>query len=252
MSESVLVSVEDHVGIITLNRPEKRNALNLEMRDQLQSSLAEFAARDDVRVVMLEGAPPSFCAGVDLSESSSEASPVSQTPVAQPVALFAKPIIAAVNGAAAGGGFELALACDFIVASTSAKFMLPEVRLGSLPGSGGTQRLLRAISRGVAARMLYTGDSLSAQGALDYGLVTEVVEPEDLHAQVLAIAHQIAGNAPLSLVAVKQCVNGARALSLDEGLALERALWVQLASTEDRAEGRAAFRENRPPRFTGK
>ena len=138
------------------------------------------------------------------------------------------------------------------VASTSAKFSLPEVRLGSLPGSGGTQRLLRAIPRAVGARMLYTGDPLSAQSALEYGLVTEVVEADALHAHALMIAHQIARNAPLSLVALKECVIAAGSLPLDEGLALERAWWARLASTEDRAEGRAAFREGRPAHFKGK
>jgi enoyl-CoA hydratase/carnithine racemase len=252
VSEFVLVSAEDHVGLITLNRPEKRNALNFEMRERLQLVLAEFAANDDVRVVVLEGAPPSFCAGVDLGDTSPHASPEAQTPVGQPFASFPKPLIAAVNGAAAGGGFEIALACDFIIASASAKFLLPEVRLGSLPGSGGTQRLPRVIPRAVAARLLYTGDALSAQTALDYGLVTEVVEPDDLNARALTIARQIAAYAPLSLVALKQCLNAAGNLPLDEGLALERGLWVQLASSDDRAEGRLAFREDRPPQFEGK
>jgi enoyl-CoA hydratase/carnithine racemase len=252
VSESVLVSIDDQVGLVTLNRPEKRNALNFEMRDRLQSALEQFAANEDVRVVVLEGAPPSFCAGVDLSETSTHVPPEAQTPVGQPFALFPKPIIAAVNGAAAGGGFEIALACDFIVASTSAKFLLPEARLGSLPGSGGTQRLPRAIPRAMAAKMLYTGDALSAQSALDYGLVTEIVEPDALHARALTIARQIAHNAPLSLAALKQCLNAAGNLPLDEGLALERGLWAQLASSDDRAEGREAFREGRPPQFKGK
>jgi enoyl-CoA hydratase/carnithine racemase len=251
VSESVLVRIEDHVGLITLNRPEKRNALNFEMRDRLDSALEQFAATNEVRVVVLEGAPPSFCAGVDLSETSTPA-PAAQTPVGEPFALFPKPIIAAVDGAAAGGGFEIALACDFIVASTSAKFLLPEVRLGSLPGSGGTQRLPRVIPQAVAARLLYTGDALSAQSALDYGLVTEIVEPDVLHARALTIARQIAQNAPLSLAAIKKCLNAAGNLPLDEGLALERELWTQLASSDDRAEGRAAFREGRPPQFKGK
>jgi E-phenylitaconyl-CoA hydratase len=172
--------------------------------------------------------------------------------VGAPIAAFSKPLIASVNGAAAGGGLEIALACDFIIASTTAKFLLPEVRLGSLPGGGGTQRLTRIVSRGVAARMLYTGDTLDAANALAYGLVTELVEPEALEARTMALASQIAANAPLSLAAIKQCLQVAANSPLDVGLAVERGLWGQLANTEDRAEGRAAFREKRPPHYKGK
>ena len=255
VSESVLFSVEGHVGTITLNRPERRNALNFEMRERLARGLEDFAANAEVRIVVLEGAPPSFCAGVDLSEKPPSQGHVladALVSVSAPFAAFAKPLIASVNGAAVGGGLEIALACDFIIASTSAKFLLPEVRIGSIPGGGGTQRLLRAIPRAMAARMLYTGDAMSAQSALDYGLVTELVEPDLLHARVLELAHEIAQNAPLSLAAIKQCLQVATNSTLDVGLAVERGLWGQLTTSEDRAEGRTAFRERRPPQFKGK
>jgi enoyl-CoA hydratase/carnithine racemase len=255
VSESVLASVEGYVGVLTLNRPERRNALTLEMRARLSQMLNEYEADRDVRVVILQGAPPAFCAGVDLSESSSPDAGVLAdvaASVGAPIAAFSKPLIASVNGAAAGGGLEIALACDFIIASTTAKFLLPEVRLGSLPGGGGTQRLTRIVSRGVAARMLYTGDTLDAANALAYGLVTELVEPEALEARTMALASQIAANAPLSLAAIKQCLQVAANSPLDVGLAVERGLWGQLANTEDRAEGRAAFREKRPPHYKGK
>ena len=195
MSESVLFSVEGHVGTITLNRPERRNALNFEMRERLAQGLEDFAANAEVRIVVLEGAPPSFCSGVDLSEKPPSQGHVladALVSVSAPFAMFSKPLVAAVNGAAVGGGLEIALACDFIIASTSAKFLLPEVRIGSIPGGGGTQRLVRAIPRAMAARMLYTGEAMSAQSALDYGLVTEFVEPDVLHARVLELAHEIA------------------------------------------------------------
>jgi enoyl-CoA hydratase/carnithine racemase len=255
VSESVLFSVEGHVGTMTLNRPERRNALNYEMRERLAQGLEDFAANAEVRIVVLEGAPPSFCAGVDLSEKPPSQGHVladALVSVSAPFATFSKPLIASVNGAAVGGGLEIALACDFIIASTSAKFLLPEVRIGSIPGGGGTQRLLRAIPRAMAARMLYTGDAMSAQSALDYGLVTELVEPDVLHARVLELAHQIAQNAPLSLAAIKQCLQVATNSTLDVGLAVERGLWGQLTTSEDRAEGRTAFRERRPPQFKGK
>ncbi len=255
MNESVVFSVDDHVGVIMLNRPERRNALNFEMRARLAQGLADFDERPEIRVVVLEGAPPAFCAGVDLSESAPSTGHVladAPVSVSAPFAAFAKPLFASVNGAAAGGGLEIALACDFIIAATTAKFLLPEVRIGSIPGGGGTQRLPRAVPRGVAARMLYAGEPLDAQQASHYGLVTELVEPDALHDRALQLAHQIAVNAPLSLLAIKQCLKAAANAPLDVGLAVERGLWGQLTTSEDRAEGRAAFRESRPPEFKGK
>jgi enoyl-CoA hydratase/carnithine racemase len=241
--------------VITLNRPEKRNALTLAMRERLAAALDAFDADPLVRVVILQGAPPAFCAGVDLSESSPDTgddSVAALESVSAPLARFTKPIFASVGGAAAGGGLEIALACDFILASSSARFLLPEVRIGSIPGGGGTQRLTRAVPRGVAARMLYTGDTMDAQLALSYGLVTEVVAPDDLVARAQVLAAQIASNAPLSLAAIKRCLRAAADSPLDTGLAIERGLWAQLATTDDRAEGRAAFREKRTPDFKGK
>lgn len=255
MSDTVLTSIEGYVGILTLNRPERRNALTMEMRERLALDLKEFELDSHVRVVILQGAAPSFCAGVDLNETVPSAghiladAPVS---VSAPFAAFTKPLFASVNGAAAGGGLEIALACDFIIASTTAKFLLPEVRIGSLPGGGGTQRLVRALPRSIAARMLYTGDAMDAASALAYGLVTELVEPEVLETRALALATQIAANAPLSLAAIKQCLKVAANSPLDVGLAVERGLWGQLTTSEDRVEGRTAFREGRPPQFKGK
>jgi enoyl-CoA hydratase/carnithine racemase len=226
----------------------------MEMRERLTLALSEFEDNPDVRVVVLLGSPPSFCAGVDLGESSTPSSGTAQSlpSVSAPFAAFAKPIFAAVNGAAAGGGLEIALACDFIVASETATFLLPEVRIGSLPGGGGTQRLVRAIPRALATRMLYTGDAMDATSALTYGLVTEVVDAGVLEEHALALATRIAANAPLSLAAIKQCLRAAMNSSLDDGLAVERKFFFELSTTEDRAEGRAAFREGRPPEFRGK
>lgn len=255
MSESVLTSREGYVGVLTFNRPEKRNALTWEMRERLSRTLKAFQANPQIRIVILQGAAPSFCAGVDLSELSPsvELAPNEPPPsVSAPFTEFTKPIIASVHGAAAGGGLEIALACDFIIASTAAKFFVPEVRIGSIPGGGGTQRLARALPRGVAARMLYTGDAIDASSALAYGLVTEVVEPEVLETHALELATRIAANAPLSLTAIKQCLKAADNAPLDAGLTVERDLWFQLTTSEDRAEGRAAFREGRSPEFRGK
>jgi len=255
VSESVLVTVRENVGVITLNRPDRRNALTMEMRTRLAEALGGFDADPLVRVVILQAAPPAFCAGVDLSETVSSARDSSgEVPesVSAPFARFTKPIFASVNGAAAGGGLEIALACDFIIASSTAKFLLPEVRIGSIPGGGGTQRLARAVPRGVAARMLYTGDAMEVDEALHHGLVTEVVPPDRLEARAYELASHIGSNAPLSLAAIKQCLRVAATAPLDEGLLVERGLWAELAVTDDRNEGRAAFREKRPPVFKGK
>lgn len=254
MSDSVLSTLQGHVGVLTLNRPEKRNALTMAMREQLSVALGQFEDNPDVRVVVLLGSPPSFCAGVDLGESSTSSSRAAEPlpSVSAPFAAFAKPIFAAVNGAAAGGGFEIALACDFILASETATFSLPEVRIGSLPGGGGTQRLVRAVPRALATRMLYTGDAMDAASALASGLVTEVVDDRVLEEHALALATRIAANAPLSLAAIKQCLKAAVNNSLDDGLAIERKLFFELSTTDDRAEGRAAFRDRRPPEFRGK
>lgn len=253
MSPHVEMIVQGHVGVITINRPERRNALTLEMRADLSAALDELDADQEIRVAVLQGAAPAFCAGVDLSEAGPTGDNAAKIPsVSAPVAAFSKPIVAAVRGAAAGGGFEIALACDFIVAASDAKFLLPEVRIGSLPGGGGTQRLARSVSPGLAARLLYTGDSLDAATAFSLGLVTEIVDPEKLTDHVVALATRIAANAPLSLRALKQCLRVAANAPLDEALTVERELWRQLSTTDDRAEGRQAFREGRPPRFRGK
>jgi E-phenylitaconyl-CoA hydratase len=269
---TILTRRDDLVGWIILNRPAKRNALSAEMRADLTASLAEMEADDAVRVVVLTGEGTAFCAGADLTDGpalvpgSAAAVPADgrspalraghpmaarARPVAESLASFAKPLIAAINGPAMGGGLELALACDVRVAASGASFGLPEVRIGSLPGSGGTQRLMRAIQPALAARMLLSGEPLSAADALRAGLISDLVEPGRLTEFAANLARQIAGNAPLSLRAMKRCLVAAREAPLAAGLELERALWTLLATTADRQEGRAAFREHRTPRFSG-
>jgi enoyl-CoA hydratase/carnithine racemase len=244
---------EDLVGWITLNRPAKRNAISQAMRTALAESLAELASDDAIRVVILTGAGPAFCAGVDLTDRPvSDQHPMAAVPpVAQALTAFTKPLIAAINGPAMGGGLELALACDVRIAARSAQFALPEVRIGSLPGSGGTQRLMRAMPPALAARMLLSGDPISAHEGLSAGLISDLVDDDQLAGFAARLARRIAENAPLSLRAMKRCLLAAREAPLAAGLELERTLWTVLATTADRQEGRAAFRERRPPRFTG-
>jgi enoyl-CoA hydratase/carnithine racemase len=222
----------------------------------LRETTESIEADPSVRVVVLTGAGDSFCAGTDLKEVPTEPAthPLGDPtpPIASAIDRLSKPVIAAINGPAAGGGLELALACDLRVASATATFALPEVRVGSLPGSGGTQRLFAAIPAAVAAKMLLTGTPIDAAEAHRVGLVSDVVAPSELRGSVQALAEQIAANAPLSVRAAKLAVRSALDARLAPGLALERALWGLLATTEDRAEGRAAFREGRPPNYRGR
>jgi len=250
----LLTERDGSVCWLTLNRPAKRNALNQPLRAALDQALAGLSGDDEIRVVVLTGAGPAFCAGADLAEAppvGRHPMSVPGPPAAQSLAAFGKPLIAAINGPAAGGGLELALACDLRVAARGATFALPEVRLGSMPGSGGTQRLLRAVGPAVAARMLLSGEPLSAEDALGWGLISDLTDPEALAGFTADLARRIAAHAPLSLRAVKQCLLAGREAPLAAGLELERALWALLATTADRQEGRAAFRERRAPRFTG-
>lgn len=244
----------DGVAWITLDRPQKRNAITMAMRERLATLFASADADDAVRVIVLGGEGLAFCAGTDLAEGSAAATAplaVGQ-PLAAPLDAALKPVIAAVNGPAAGGGFELALACDIRVASDTATFALPEVTIGSLPGSGGTQRLLRATSAAFAMQLLFTGAPIDAATALRWGIVSEVVPASELRALSERLALQIAKNAPLSLRAMKIATRAAANAPLAMGLGIERMLWSTLSTTEDRAEGRTAFREKRPPRFKGR
>jgi E-phenylitaconyl-CoA hydratase len=241
------------IGTITLSSPERRNALSQPMREQLRTAVRELDDDPTISVVVVTGAGSVFCSGSDLSDGAA-ATPSSLArakPVTAPFDDLTKPLIAAVNGPAVGGGFEIVLAADIRVAATSAWFSLPEVKIGSLPGSGGTQRLARALPPAIAALLLYTGDRLSAADAHRLGLISDLVEPDALLSTVHGIAGRVAANAPLSVRAVKAALQAAVEQPLAPGLALERALFVTLATTDDRAEGRAAFRERRPPRFKG-
>jgi len=252
MSDRILVSRAGHVGRVTFNRPDVRNALDLDARTQLAAAFAGLDADDEIRVVVLTGAGTAFCAGTDLSGIPHPDHELVRKPqrLVAPLDDFSKPVIAAVNGAAAGGGIEFALAADIRVASPHAKFLLPEVRIGSLPGSGGTQRIFHALPSAVAWKMLLTGQPLNADQALAYGLVTDIFPTETFDDDVAALAARVAEGAPLSLKAAKRA--GRAALDTGAGYELERELWEQLSHTDDRAEGRAAFREKRDPRFTGK
>jgi enoyl-CoA hydratase/carnithine racemase len=245
------IQTDGGVARITLNRPEKRNAINDEMRSELTAAFAGFDADPSVRAVVMTGAGPAFSAGGDLAAIMIP--PEANRPrIVEPLDRFSKPIIAAINGLAYGGGLEIALACDIRIASTTARFALPEVRIGSMPGSGGTQRLTPVIGPTLAARMILTGEPIDAERALVAGLVSELCAPDKLMDAALALAATIARNAPLAVIAAKRALRLAAGMHNVENLDFERKLFNELALSEDRNEGRAAFREKRAPVFRGK
>jgi E-phenylitaconyl-CoA hydratase len=253
------VARDGRIAIVTLNRPEAHNALSPEDSAVLHRTLLDLDADAAVNVIIVTGAgPKAFCAGADLSrvvDTTATAAEMALGGADRPLVRdpgIAKPLIAAVNGHALGGGLELALICDIRIASTNATFGLPEVTVGSLPGSGGTQRLQRVVAPGVALHLALTGERIDAAEAYRIGLVTRLAPPEKLMEEALAVARKIDGNAPLSVRAVKQAVRAGQDMGLTQGLAFERQLFNLLRFSADRLEGRQAFREKRPPKYEGR
>ncbi|MHB8586873.1 MAG: enoyl-CoA hydratase/isomerase family protein [Thermoplasmatota archaeon] len=253
----VLEELDGTTLVLTLNRPEKRNALNAETRRDLLAALASAAERPEVRVIVITGAGKAFAAGADVAEMNARTLLEQRDFILPPhiydaVRLLRKPVIAAVNGPALGAGCELAMACDLRVAAAGATFGQPEIRLGIIPGGGGTQRLVRLVGRGRAFLMLTTGESLSAERAAEAGLVDEVVAPEALLSRCKEIAMQIAANSPLTVALAKEAVRAAEETHLPEGLAREIDLFMLAFASEDRKEGIKAFLEKRTPQWNGK
>jgi enoyl-CoA hydratase len=259
MSDSVvLYEVRGRVAVVTVNRPEKRNALNQEVRAGLLAAFERARADAGVRVVLLTGSgDKAFIAGADISEFEGR-TPVDQWrsmstgPVFDAPERCPKPVIAALNGFCLGGGMEIALACDIRIASSAAKFGQPEVNLGIIPGGGGTQRLPRVAGLGAALRLILTGDMIDAAEALRLGIVSEVTEPADLMTRAMAIAETIASKSPVAVAAAKEATRAALSLPLEDGLRAERALFALCFSSEDKIEGVRAFLEKRPADFKGR
>ncbi|NEK59584.1 enoyl-CoA hydratase/isomerase family protein [Geodermatophilus sabuli] len=250
------VTRDDHVLTLTLDRPSAGNSLDPATVAALRDAWELAATDEDVWVVVLTGAGERFfCTGSDLKKTpppqrSFIADVLNGTQVQiTPPEGFLKPTIAAVNGMAVGGGLELALACDLRIASTTAQFGLSEVKVGSLAGQGGTQRLMRAIPQAVAMKMLLTGQRIDAADAHRLGLVSDLYEPAQLASAAAELARTICAAAPLSVRAAKMAATAGASLPLRDGLALENQLWGALRDTEDRLEGRQAFAEKRPPRW---
>jgi enoyl-CoA hydratase len=254
----IRTEIRDRIAVLTLDRPEVLNAIGTASTDQLQAALDLLHDDDRVRALVLAGEGRAFSAGADLGEIESFTEPYEfrafvgrMTKVFANLQAFPKPSVAAVHGFAFGGGLELALSCDLRVAERGARLGLPEMKLGVLPGAGGTQRLPRLIPPAVAKRMILTGEPIEAERAYALGLVNELAEPGDALATAIDLAGQLAGGAPLALAAGKRLIDEGLPMDLDAAIAYERETVSVLFCSRDRAEGLKAFRERRPGRFRG-
>ncbi|WP_285961709.1 2,3-dehydroadipyl-CoA hydratase PaaF [Pseudomonas tohonis] len=257
MPQTLVVLPPDRgVRLITLQRPEALNALNTQLLGELALELDDAERDPQTRVVVLTGSRKAFAAGADINEMAErDLVGILDDPRQahwQRIARFPKPLIAAVNGFALGGGCELAMHADILIAGEDARFGQPEINLGIMPGAGGTQRLLRAVGKSLAMQMVLSGEAIDARHAMRAGLVSEVTQPEFTVERALAIARVIASKAPLALRLAKEALLKAEDTDLATGLRFERHAFTLLAGTADRAEGLAAFREKRTPEFTGR
>jgi enoyl-CoA hydratase len=254
---TLTLDVADRVATITFNRPDKLNALNNETLSELSRAVDEVM-QSDVGGVILTGAGRAFVAGADISELASQRPLDAKQRALRGQRLFqrlessTKPVIAAVNGFALGGGCELAMACHIRIASEAAKFGQPEVKLGLTPGYGGTQRLARLVGRGRALQLLLTGEMIDAAEAYRIGLANKVVPADALLETTRGMMQQILANGPLAVAACIEAVNGGIDAALEDALNLEASLFALLASTADMSEGTNAFLEKRPAAFTGR
>ena len=256
MSEVLLERPNERVAVIRINRPEARNALNMAVRQSLAEYFTTLGEDETTRCIILTGGEKVFAAGADIRDM------VERTPVDmlirrseklwQPIASCPKPVIAAVNGYALGGGCEMAMHADIIVAGEGASFGQPEVRIGIMPGAGGTQRLTRAAGKFRAMKMLLTGEPVTARDALAMGLVSEVVPDGEVAGAALRIATTIAALPPLAVMQIKEAVLAGEDASLSTALLLERKAFQLLFATSDQKEGMRAFLEKRKPEFQGR
>jgi len=243
------------VALIRLNRPKELNALNLQMMGELRDSLKILDEDDSVRVIIITGNDRAFAAGADIKQMADKSAvdmlKINQFNTWEHIRKTKKPLIAAVSGFALGGGCELSMTCDMIIASETAKFGQPEIKIGVMPGAGGTQRLTKAIGKAKAMELILTGNYLSAEEALSYGLVNKVVPVEMLMDTAKQLALQIAEMSPVAAMLAKEAINRSYETHLEEGLTLERKNFYLAFSSEDQKEGMQAFIEKRKPNFSG-
>ncbi|HUG34679.1 MAG TPA: enoyl-CoA hydratase-related protein [Anaerolineales bacterium] len=253
---SILVETRGNVGLVTLNRPQTLNALNNQLMRELMDALGAFDKDDAVGAIVITGNEKAFAAGADIKEMADKS--IHEMMDSDHIAVFSrirtirKPVIAAVSGWALGGGCEIALSCDMIVASDSARFGLPEITLGVIPGAGGTQRLVRAVGKALAMEMILNDRRIDAQEALHFGMVNRVVPVGEYLNEALKLAGEIASRAPLAARAAKKMINHSYESLLTDGLAEEKQVFYNLFSSADQKEGMTAFVEKRKPQWTGK
>lgn len=258
MSDTVLLQREGRVAVLTVNRPDKLNALNDQVREDLLACLAEVEADAGLGVVVITGAgEKSFIAGADIAEFAGR-SPFDQRHAMRSprifdvMASFPKPVIAMINGFCLGGGCELAMSCDMRIAADTARFGQPEIKLGLIPGGGGTQRLPRLVGLGNAMRLILTGDMIGAAEAREIGLVDQVVPAAELRAKTLELAAKIAAFSPLTVRVAKEAIRASEKLAIEDGITYERDLFCLCFSTADKQEGVEAFLAKRNANWKGR
>ena len=243
------------VAIITINRPERRNALNMEVKTLISDAVTALSNEDNIRVIVITGAGRYFIAGTDIAEMASMTSTEhinrATDQVFKTLRKCPKILVAAIEGYALGGGCELALCCDMIIASETAKFGQPEIKVGIMPGAGGTQILARTMGKYRAMQLALTGEHFSANEAFNSGLISELTPEGQALEKALSVAQTIVAMPPLSVAAIKEVMTLGLDASLDTGLALERKAFIQLFDSQDQKEGMNAFLEKRPAKFTG-
>jgi enoyl-CoA hydratase len=258
MPETLLVDKDGRVAVLTVNRPDKLNALNDQVRSDMLEVLGQIENDPSIGAVVITGAgEKSFIAGADIGEFAGRTPFDQRYAMRSPrifdvMASFPKPVIAMINGFCLGGGGELAMSCDIRVASEKARFGQPEIKLGLIPGGGGTQRLPRLVGTGNALRLILTGDMIDAAEAKAIGLVDLVVAPEELRTKTLELAQKIAGMSPLTVKVAKEAVRASEKMSIEEGITYERDLFCLCFSTADKEEGVKAFLEKRPAQWQGR
>jgi len=254
--ENIIVETREHVGLITLNRPKALNALNAALMRELGEALLNFDADENIGAIVITGSEKAFAAGADIKEMQSKSFVDAYkqdfiTAEWETVTRIRKPVIAAVAGYALGGGCELAMMCDFILAADTAKFGQPEINLGVMPGVGGTQRLTRFVGKSKSMEMNLTGRFMGAEEAERSGLVSRIIPADELIDEAVATASKIAEKGAIAVMATKESVNRAYETTLSEGVRFERRLFHALFSTADQAEGMEAFIDKRTPNFKG-
>ena len=254
--ENIIVETREHVGLITLNRPKALNALNAALMRELGEALQKFDADETIGAIVITGSEKAFAAGADIKEMQSKTFVEAYredfiTAEWETVTRVRKPVIAAVAGYALGGGCELAMMCDFILAADTARFGQPEINLGVMPGAGGTQRLTRFVGKSKSMEMNLTGRFMDAEEAERSGLVSRIVPADELIDEAVATASKIAEKGAIAVMVTKEAVNRAYETTLSEGVRFERRLFHALFSTADQAEGMEAFIDKRTPDFKG-